>query len=218
MQILFANEELYYTVKIGNIGAGSAILKYQDSYNNNKELAKISFNIKTNKLIDIFYKLRDSITMIINSNDYSINEISKNLQQGKYKRENKTTIDYTKHSIFYKNQEINFNNKIYSPTSIIYYLRKQNLHIHQEFPFQIFDNGKIKNIIVKVIDLKSIKIKSNTYKCFELLAQSTNKQGILKEEMTFFIESENNHIPIIIKTKTKQGDMFLKLKKIINHE
>jgi len=77
---------------------------------------------------------------------------------------------------------------------------------------------KIKNIIVKVIDLKSIKIKSNTYKCFELLAQSTNKQGILKEEMTFFIESENNHIPIIIKTKTKQGDMFLKLKKIINHE
>ena len=216
IQVLLANEELHYTIKIGNVGAGSAILKHQGLYNDNKDLAEILFNIKTNKLIDIFYKLRDNITMVVNLNDYSINEIKKNIQQGKYKKKNKAVIDYFKKIIFYEDQVFNFNNKIYSPISIIYYLRKQNLQINQTFSFQVFENGKIKNVIVKVMDLKPIKIRSKTYQCFELLAQSINKDNILKEEMIFFIESKNNHTPVMI--KIQDGNMLLSLKKIINYE
>ena len=66
------------------------------------------------------------------------------------------------------------------------------------------------------MDFKPIKIRSKTYQCFELLAQSINKDNILKEEMIFFIESKNNHMPVMI--KIQGGNMLLSLKKIINYE
>ena len=44
-------EELQYGVKIRNIKAGSAVLKADNLYDPENNLGKISFNVKTNKVM-----------------------------------------------------------------------------------------------------------------------------------------------------------------------
>jgi len=210
-------EELQYGVKIRNIKAGSAVLKFDNLYDSKNNLGKISFNVKTNKIIDFFYKLRDNITMIVNLDNYSITEIQKNIQQGKYKKLNQAVIDYKNKTIFYNSKEQHFDNILYSPISIIYYLRKQNLNINKKFHFDIFENGKIKNVIAEVQNFESIKIKNKIYNCFVLTIKSI-KDNHINKEMTLMIDSSGKHLPIIIKTKTKQGEMILSFKKTISNE
>ena len=66
VHILIASEELNYNVKVKGINAGTASLKLENNKNNKSE---ITFSVRSNKLIDLFYKLRDDVSLVINSKD-----------------------------------------------------------------------------------------------------------------------------------------------------
>jgi len=206
VQILIASEELNYNVKVNGINAGAAILKLENDKNNKSE---ITFSVRSNKLIDLFYKLRDDVTLIVHSKDFSIMSIDKSINQGRYKKNNSAIVDYTSNIIYSNNQEIQFKNKIYSPISIMYFLRNKNLSINKQFGFQIFDNNKIKNVFVEVIGNEIININDIEYDCHVLKAQLMKKNNLLKEIMTFYLSKDNNKIPVIIKSKIKPGKMVL---------
>ena len=209
IQLLIGSEELNYSVKIKGIHAGTAVLKIEQ---HTEEESKITFSVRSNKLIDFFYKLRDNINMIVNSKDYSILEINKSIHQGRYKKNNSAVINYSTNIIYYNGQEINFKNKIYSPTSLIYFLREQDLFLNKQFGFQIFENGKVKNIYVEVLESQMIKINNISYDCYIIKAQLIKKNNLLKEIMTFYIDKSTSQIPVMIKSKIKQGEMVLIIK------
>ena len=212
IQLLVAAEQLNYNVKIKGINAGTAMLKIEETDDEDKQQSEIIFSVKSNKFIDFFYKLRDDITMIVNSKDYSILKIDKSIHQGRYKQSNSAIIDYSTNIIHYNDQQIDFENKIYSPTSLIYFLRKQNLSINKKFGFQVFENGKIKNIFAEVVGSKIMKLNNKSYDCYVVKAQSIKKNNLLKEEMTFYINKYDDKIPVMIKSKIKPGDMILTIK------
>ena len=68
-------EQLFYTVYYNDINTGSAFLEFSDD-ENNSDFAKIKFNLKSKKIIDFIYKLRETTSLIVNKIDYSIKEIS----------------------------------------------------------------------------------------------------------------------------------------------
>ena len=199
---LVLTEEIQYGVKIRNIGAGVAVLKFDNLYDSKKNIGEISFNVKTNKIIDFFYKIRDNITMLVNLDNYSVTEIKKDILQGKYKKSEHAVIDYKNKTVFYDSKKQSFDNILYSPISIIYYLRKQNLNINKKFHFEVFDNGKIKEVVAEVKGLETVKVKNKIYNCFVLTIESIRK-NLMNKEMTLMIDSSDKHLPIIIKTKTK---------------
>ena len=205
VHILIASEELNYNVKVKGINAGTARLKLENNKNNKSE---ITFSVRSNKLIDLFYKLRDDVSLVVNPKDFSIISIDKSIHQGRYKKNNSVIIDYTSNIIYSNNQEIQFKNKIYSPISIMYFLRNKNLSLNKQFWFQIFENNKIKNVFVEVMGNEIIKINNIEYDCHVLKAQLMKKNNLLKEIMTFYI-SKANKIPVMIKSQIKPGEMLL---------
>ena len=101
------------------------------------------------------------------------------------------------------------NRKIYSPISIMYFLRNKNLSINKQFGFQIFENEKIKNVFVEVTGSEVININNHKYDCYVLKAQLMKKNNLLQEIMTFYISKINKNIPIMIKSNIKLGEMIL---------
>ena len=205
VHILIASEELNYNVKVKGINAGTARLKLENNKNNKSE---ITFSVRSNKLIDLFYKLRDDVSLVVNPKDFSIISIDKSIHQGRYKKNNSVIIDYTSNIIYSNNQEIQFKNKIYSPISIMYFLRNKNLSLNKQFWFQIFENNKIKNVFVEVMGNEIIKINNIEYDCHVLKEELMKKNNLLKEIMTFYI-SKANKIPVMIKSQIKPGEMVL---------
>ena len=198
-------EKIFYTAKFKNVNAGSAVL--ETTNNLNEELIEIYFSLKTRKVIDVFYKLRDRISVQIYSNDYSLKTIKKTTQQGRYKKIDEAKFDYENNIFEYNNKLLSINKRVYDPLSIITYLRNQTLYLEKEFNFDIYSKGTIKSINLTVIDEEVIKIKNKEYNCFVIGHKIPNQS-----EITLWVEKKQPYLPIVIHTQGKYGDIVLQYK------
>ena len=204
-------EILSYDAEFKNIGAGSAILK-TTTVNNKKE---ISFSFKAKKIIDLFYKLREKILMKVNYQDYSIEYIYQDSQQGKRIKKHEASFDYINMKAYSNKDTIEITQKVYNPISIISFLRSQQLTLNDEFTFHIYNAGKIKQIKMKVVREEEIRVNSQNYLCFLLApfylkdSDSKNKKG----EIKLWI-SQDTRLPIIIEQGADFGEIILTLNHI----
>lgn len=196
-------EKIFYNAKFRNINVGSAVL---ETYNFNLH-REINFSLKTRKFIDVIYKLRDDINLKIDAEDYSILKFNKKSSQGSYKLIDQVEFDYLKNIAINKKESWEIKNKIYDPLSIIAYLRNTNLSINKKFTFDIYNNGKIKNIILNVVGDEIIKIKNNLYDCFII-----EHESLEKSEIKIWISKSAPYLPILIHTINKNGKIILQYK------
>ena len=154
-------EKIVYNVKYNGIKAGQAILEKTLDENN----VNISFNLKSRKIFDFIYKLRENILIKADKLEYHIYEIKKISQHGKYHKKFHAIFDYMKNIGSLDNIDINIRNKIYDPISIIYHLRNSELHIDKIFNYSIISKNNPKNLNIKVIGEEEIYVKKSTT-CF----------------------------------------------------
>ena len=209
ISMVFSEQDFDYNIKIKGVNAGEASLRLEPLGN---DRSQIFFQSRSSKLIDLFYKLRDNVNMIVDSKDFYMHEIHKSIRQGKYKKESSAKIDYEKNVIYYNKEEIFINNEIYSPVSLIYYLINTDLSMRNSFEFQIFENGKIKNILIDVLDDVQLKVSKNFFNCKVLNIQVVKPNNEFEKIMSLYIDQSNNKIPVMIKSKIKQGEMILTIK------
>ena len=209
ISVVSAEQNFNYNIKIKGVNAGEASLKLESLGNGKSE---IFFQSRSNKLIDFFYKLRDNVNMIVDSKDFYMHEIHKSIRQGKYKKESSAKIDYEKNIIHYNNEKIFIDNEIYSPVSLIYYLINTDLSKRNTLEFQIFENGKIKNILIDVLDDRRLNISNNFFNCKVLDIQVVKPDNEFEKIMSLYIDQSKNKIPVMIKSNIKQGEMILTIK------
>ena len=77
---------------------------------------------------------------------------------------------------------------------------------------EIFENGKIKNILIDVLDDVQLKVSKNFFNCKVLNIQVVKPNNEFEKIMSLYIDQSNNKIPVMIKSKIKQGEMILTIK------
>ena len=111
-----------------NIYAGEAYLTISEDSLFNQKVLKLKSNLKTNRFVDFFYKIRDDITVYMNYNDFSLLKVINKINEGKYKKNHSAIFEVESKIIISKNKKIEVQNKVYSPLSIIYSLREKLLY------------------------------------------------------------------------------------------
>ena len=205
LSIIYSKEQVFYNVKFKNMNAGSAILETTKDFN--QDVIELQFSMKTKKIIDVFYKLRDQINALIDIDNQSLKSIKKISEQGKYKKTDEAKFDYQNNIMIFNNKALEIKKPVYDPLSIITYLRNQKLNIGQKLSFDIYSSGEIKSINLEVIKEESIKIKNKEYRCF-VVGYTIHNQS----EITLWIDQGEKQLPIIIETKGKNGSIILKYK------
>ena len=207
-------ETLSYNAQFKNIGAGTAILRTK-LLDNEKE---IYFSFKTKKFVDLFYKIRENILMIVNSDNYSLKFLTTDSQNGKRFKKHEAHFSYSDNKVYFNNDSLIINQFVYNPISIISFLRNQKLSIGNKYNFDIYNRGKIKSIGMEVINEETVKIKKKSYDCFVLVpfylssADENNKKGDIKLWI-----AKDSSLPIIIEQNANFGEISLKLSDV-NYE
>ena len=218
LSLIFSKEkeQLFYTVYYNGINTGSARLEFtNDKINSN--FANIKFNLKSKKIIDFVYKLREETSLIINKIDYSIKEIKKKSRQGRKKKQFTALFNYDEKEGYINNKKIDVKKSIYDPISIIYHLRNEKMYINQNFTYNIISKNKIKPIEMKVLDEETLIQNNKEYDCFILGPNSLNKKGARLnniDDIKIWINKENTHLPIIIEKKAKYGIIKMELESV----
>ena len=216
INILFSKsetEEYIYDVEIkgismiaGNVGNCSFKIKKN---NNEYDMEIIT---KTTNFAKILYPYIDKIQLKIN-NYFSLLSIEQKISNRDKKLE--INVDKEKKIIIRNGKKLDFYaDTLFSPYSLIHFLRKQKIELNNQYVYKIFDGKKIKDIILQVSKIENIKVPYGTFECLNI--KPITEKNTIKNNgvLELWYTNNNEKIPVKIKLETKIGTFIMKLKKI----
>ena len=209
------NKKLNYKIKFRGVDAGSAYLKIEADTLLNENILRLDSKLKTNKFLDLFYKIRDDITVYMDSEDFSLLKVANKIHEGFYIKNHTAIFDINSKNIVTKKRRIKID-KAYSPLSIIYSLRKELLNINDIYKYHIYNLGKIKKIDMKVVDQEMIKTSFGKFNAIVVSPVSNNDSSIIRNngDMKIWFTNDENRYPIKIELKINYGRLVLLLNDI----
>ena len=211
-------EEYIYDIEIkgismiaGNVGKCS--LKIEKNENNEYNMSIVT---KTTNLAKILYPYVDEIKLKID-NYFSLLSIDqKNSNRNK---KLKINVDQKNKTITRNGKILNFleiPDTLFSPYSLIHFLRKQKIEINNQYAYKIFDGRKITDILLQVSKIEKIKVPYGNFECLNV--KPITEENTIKNNGVLELWYTNNDekIPIKIKLETKIGTFIMKLKTINN--
>ena len=207
-------EEYIYDVEIkgisiiaGNVGKCS--LKIEKKENNQYNMEIVT---KTTNLAKILYPYVDEIKLKIN-NYFSLLSIEQKISNRDKKLNIK--VDKENKNIIRNGKKLNFySDTLFSPYSLIHFLRKEKIEINNQYTYKIFDGRKIKNILFKVAKIEKVKVPYGTFQCLNI--KPITEENVIKNNgfLELWYTNNNEKIPVKIKLETNIGTFIMKLKKI----
>ena len=207
-------EEYIYDVEIkgisiiaGNVGKCS--LKIEKKENNQYNMEIVT---KTTNLAKILYPYVDEIKLKIN-NYFSLLSIEQKISNRDKKLNIK--VDKENKNIIRNGKKLNFySDTLFSPYSLIHFLRKEKIEINNQYDYKIFDGKKIKNILFEVSKIEKVKVPYGTFQCLNI--KPITEENVIKNNgfLELWYTNNNEKIPVKIKLETNIGTFIMKLKKI----
>ena len=210
------NKKLNYELEFKNIPAGKGyIIINQDSLDN-KPVMKLTSEIKTNKYLDLFYRIRNKITIYMNDKDLSLIKVINKINEGGYKNNHHALVDIKKMRLINSKGEKEIKDKVYSPLSVIFSIREKLLNLEDEFYYKTYSNGKQRDINISLIGKEKIKTAFGEFNTVVLNPTANDKKSVLKNngDMKVWYTDDQHKIPIKIEIKIKYGSIVLLLNRI----
>ena len=173
-------------------------------------------------------KVVDRFKSVVNPNDFGVHTSTKNIEEGKVRREQKTEIDRTAGRVTYTDRDLANTaarptvKEAASPTwiqdllSAIYYLRLANIKEGNVVPIPISDGGAVYNVELVVLGKKEeITVGAGKFKTVLLDAKIFDGRYIKRSgEMKLWVSDDARHIPIRAKVKTSGVTITISLKQL----
>ena len=210
------DKKFNYQIKYKNIYAGEAYLTISEDSLFNQKVLKLKSNLKTNRFVDLFYRIRDDITVYMNYNDFSLLKVINKINEGKYKKNHSAIFEVESKIIISKNKKIDVQNKVYSPLSIIYSLREKLLYEKDIYKYQIYNTNKIKDVNMSVIRKEKVNTPFGDYNSIVVSPKSNNNESVIKNngDMKVWFTDDNDRYPVKIEIRLNHGSIILLLDNI----
>ena len=180
---------------------------------NNKEAYHFQFTVKTSKLGDRLYKIRDEINTWISKNDLSLIKQEKNIREKNFRRQSTTIIN--NNIAITNNKEYTLPGKVIDPYGLIMIMRDINIPKNSSKKFLTIDEGKVREIEIKNIGKEKIRTPAGKFDAYTYIPTYNNKPALKNKgdmEISYAIGKDNKIIPVKITIKLKSGVIVLTLK------
>ncbi len=213
-QSIAVGEEYKYDVLFGPFKLGKASLTTEKiEIINNQEVYHFRFYIKTSKLGDRLYKIRDEINTWINKNDLSLIKQEKNIKEKNFRRQSTTII---KNNLATTNdKEYILPDKVIDPYGLIMIMRDINIPENSSKKFLTIDEGRIREIEIKNTGYNKIRTPAGKFNAYTYIPIYNGKSALKNKgdmEISYAIDKNNKTIPVEIAIKLKSGVIVLTLK------
>ncbi|MEC8946675.1 MAG: DUF3108 domain-containing protein [Candidatus Neomarinimicrobiota bacterium] len=213
-QSIAVGEEYKYDVLFGPFKLGKASLKTEKSeIINNEDTYHFQFIVKTSKLGDQLYKIRDEINTWISKNDLSLIKQEKNIREKNFRRQSTTTIN--NNIAITNDKEYMLPGKVVDPYGLIMIMRDINIPKNTSKKFLTIDEGKVREIEIKNIGGERIRTPAGKFDAYTYTPIYNGKSALKNKgdiEISYAIVGNNRTIPVNIIIKLKSGVIVLKLK------
>lgn len=179
---------------------------------------KIVSRARSNRTVDMFYKVRDQITCWRDIDGGFSRRYVKNLREGKY-RDNKW-VDYKPDSalayLYRDNSEhaetLSVEGSVQDVLSAFYEMRTRPLEVGKSVFIDVHDINKQYKLEVKVIRRERIQVPAGEFTCL-VIEPGLMSSGIFRKEgkMQIWVTDDQYHMPVLMKSKLYFGAVWAKL-------
>jgi len=174
----------------------------------------LNFNVRTSKLGDTIYKIRNKIDVWINQESLNVVKQNKNIRELRKKKNSETFIRGNKGIT--NGKEFIVNENVFDPYSLILILSEFEIPIGKSQEFNIVDAGKVRVIEIKNLGNQIIKTPYGNKQGYTL-SPVKNGKPILKNKGDMevsYVSINDTLVPAKILIKLGSGVIELRLKKI----
>ena len=203
-------------LEVLNLKLGEASLSIKDPDNiEGINVYHLNFNVRTTKLGDSIYKIRNKIDVWINQENLNVVKQNKSIRELRKKKNSETII---RNQMGMTNgKEFIVNENSFDPYSLILILSEFNIPNNQSRKFNIVDAGKSRVIEIKNLGTKVIKTPYGDKQGYTL-SPVLNGQPVLKNKgdmEVIYAPIDDILVPVRILIKLGSGVIELRLKKIL---
>jgi len=204
-------EKLEYDIIYGPIVAGSATIStpVYEFYNNRKSY-KVEFTMRSAKFFDIFYKVRDHYSSLIDVNGLFPWKFEQHQAEGGYKKNFAVWFDQINHTA--KTSEggpYDILPYTQDAVSTFFYARTldyDTMKVGQEVHFTNFYENKVYPLDVKYLGEEDIKTKAGKFRC-QIIEPVIVKGGLFKKtgKIVIWVTKDSLKIPVKVQTRVAIG-------------
>ena len=166
-------------------------------------------------IIYLIYPYFDYIKLLVDKN-FSVLELNHSTSE---KKQINSKINKINKTIISNGKQLNFyNDTLFSPYSLIYFMRTKNIELDDSYNYKVFDGKKIKEVLLKVSKIEKIKVPYGTFECLNIAPINSDKLIKNKGLLEIWYTNDEQKIPIQIKLDAKIGTFTMKLNQIIENE
>ena len=217
---IFANdrswdEKLLYSASFSGVNVATATLKSKKIKNiYDQDILRIEFKAKSKPSLKYIFPINDKIIVDVDLKTWQPLKVEKKIREGSYKQNSLSTYDHKNNMLFYKNDSISYDGKVFNPYSLIYYFRTLDFSSNANYKIQVVDNKKVTPL--KFFTDKKVKLKTayGTFYANRVWPKKINGEPFKNAgKITMWI-SDKDKLPIIINLKMKFGSLKLELEEV----
>ena len=202
-------------LEVLNLKLGEASLSIKAPGNiDGIDVYHLNFNVRTTKLGDTIYKIRNKIDVWVNQETLNVVKQNKNIRELRKKNNSETIIRNQKGIT--NGKEFMVKDNVFDPYSLILILSEFDIPIKQSKEFNIVDAGKSRIIAIKNLGTQTIKTPYGSKEGYTL-SPVKNGQPVLKNKGDMevsYVSINDTLVPAKILIKLGSGVIELRLKKI----
>jgi hypothetical protein len=196
-------ERLEFDVKYGKIPAGGAVMEIPEIIiYEGRECFRIVSTANSNSVVSMFYRVRDSVETIVDTDGIFPRRFRKKLHEGGYKIDRTTSIDQKEHLAVTGKDTIPTYAFVQDALSSLYYIRTQDLALGKDV---LIDNHTDKkNYPLKVIVHKKerVKVPAGEFDCI-VVEPVMRAEGIFKAKgnIRIWLTDDQYKMPVMMKSE-----------------
>ncbi|HUI28566.1 MAG TPA: DUF3108 domain-containing protein [Candidatus Acidoferrales bacterium] len=212
-----AGEKLDYDISYGPIVAGSATIltSSYESYNNRK-CYKVEFTMRSAKFFDIFFKVRDTYSSIIDAEGLFPWKFEQHQKEGGYKKDFEAWFDQGNH-VAKTSEGGPYSIPPYTQDAVstFFYARTLNydtMQVGQKVHFTNFYQDKVYPLDVEYLGLQDVETKAGKFHC-QMIEPVIVKGGLFRNtgKIVVWITNDSLKVPVKVQTQVTIGSVVAEL-------
>ncbi len=214
-----AGEKLRYRVTYGFVDAGEAVLEVKSTSKkgaSNRDLLHVVGTGRTLGAFSAFFKVDDTYESYLDKSGVFPWFFKRRVNEGGYKIEQDYTFKHDKNKVNNGDgKEFKIPMAIQDMISSFYYARTldfKNMKKGDTFEFKCFMDDEIWPLKVKYVGDEVIHIRKGKFKCHKFVpVVQTGRYFENENDVNFWVTSDENRIPILVKAKIPVGTIKMHL-------
>ena len=208
-------ETLKYSAYFGGIHVANATLKSKETINlDGEKIFTIEFKAKSKSSFNYIFPINDIVKIDLYRDSWGPIRVKKDLSEGNYTHRSLAQFNHVENYFVFKNDTIEFSEKLMNPYSLIYFFRTKTLTPDTSYQVNIVDNKKIIPLTFIIQDKEKIKTPLGNFSAKKISPQRNDGKPFKNAGKMIIWYSEKDKIPIMINLKLKFGSLNLELVKI----